>query len=238
MAQVTMLSEIHPAAVQMFNPLEQAADWYGLVSEADQARFANPANGLGFVDAIALIEERCREKGQHLLIRDWAHLDFTGVPFVSKASYRFGLAEALQRRFVLKRVAVVRHPVDQWLSLRRLDIIKGPLAAGSFSLKLFLKGYAQYAEQSVSIGFFRYEDFTRNPEKIMKAMCEALELPFDADFIDHWYRYETITGSKNNNREKQVIKPLPRQECAPELLRQFRANKDYKRAVRLLGYEP
>jgi hypothetical protein len=72
----------------------------------------------------------------------------------------------------------------------------------------------------------------------MTRLCEALALPFDAGFIDKWPAYETITGSRKTNREHAVIKPLPRQECEPRLLEQFRANKDYRRAVRLLGYEP
>ncbi|MBI5137334.1 MAG: hypothetical protein HZA24_08375 [Nitrospirae bacterium] len=231
---VAMLSEIHPAAVRMFNPLEQARDWFGLLT-ADELR---ALQGAPFADAIALIERRARERGLCLVIRDWAHLDFTGVPWVPKPAYRFALVDALAGRFQLRRAALVRHPVDQWLSVRKLDLVKGALDNRTFSLKAFLRGYAHYAEQGAQVGFFRYEDFTRQPEQVMTRLCEALALPFDAGFIDKWPAYETITGSRQTNREEGAIRPLPRQPCEPRLLAQFRANRDYRRAVRLLGYEP
>lgn len=234
---VAMLSEIHPAGTRMFNPVQQAYEWFGLLSDADLRALQAQAPPATFADAIGLIERRGRERGQHLVIRDWAHLDFTGVPFIPKPNYRFALVEALQPHFRLLRAALVRHPVDQWLSVRKLDLVKGALDNRAFSLKAFLKGYAHYAEQCARLPLFRYEDFAGKPEPAMARLCEALDLPFDEGFIDKWSGYDTITGSRTNNRERQAIRPLPRQECEPRLLEQFRASKDYRRAVALLGYD-
>ena len=65
MDRVALLSEIHPLGTQMFNPLTQAHDWYGLLESED----INPGKH-DFVDVIKLIEQRCRETGKTLVIRD------------------------------------------------------------------------------------------------------------------------------------------------------------------------
>ena len=55
--------------------------------------------------------------GQRLVVRDWSHLDFTGVPFVSKPAYRLLTAEALKSRFDLRQVCTVRHPLETMLEI-------------------------------------------------------------------------------------------------------------------------
>ena len=125
MQRITLLSEIHPAATQMFNPLNQAHVWFHLLSKKDVASLQQ-GKSLGFVDAIRLIERRARQKKKHLVIRDWAHLDFTGLPFVESPSFNLGLADALSNDFRLIKLFMVRHPVDHWLSLSRLPLLPEP----------------------------------------------------------------------------------------------------------------
>jgi hypothetical protein len=83
MSGVILLSEIHPLGIRQFNPLAQAQRWFGLLSSHDLAALA--ARGqIGFADAIELIHRRAEECNQRLVVRDWSHLDFTGVPFVAR----------------------------------------------------------------------------------------------------------------------------------------------------------
>ena len=79
MDNVVLLSEIHPKGAGMFNPLDQADRWYGLLNETDALEFRQSPPG--FLQAIQRIEQRCRERGLRLVLRDWSHLDYTGVPF-------------------------------------------------------------------------------------------------------------------------------------------------------------
>jgi len=74
-----LLSEISPLGASHFNPLRQAADWYGLV-QADEVR--ELPDEQAFRDAIIQISHRATERGLTLLIRDWSHLDWVGFPFV------------------------------------------------------------------------------------------------------------------------------------------------------------
>jgi hypothetical protein len=183
-----LLSEIHPLGTAQFNPLVQAQRWYGLLSSQDLA--ALRARGrIAFVDAIELIHRRAAEAGQRLVVRDWSHLDFTGVPFVAKPAYRLLTAAALKGRFDLRQACTVRHPLDQWLSLRQLTVVKGKL-----TLDTYLAGYRRFAEQARAIGFFRYEDFAAQPSAIMKELCRALDVRFDRHFTERWSSYTFVTG--------------------------------------------
>ena len=231
MSGVLLLSEIHPLGTAQFNPLVQAQRWYGLLSSQDLAELR--ARGrIAFVDAIDLIYRRAADAGQRLVIRDWSHLDFTGVPLVAKPAYRLLTAEALAARFDLRQVCTVRHPLDQWLSLRQLAVVHGKLP-----LDTYLAGYRRFAEQARDIGFFRYEDFAADPGAIMKELCRRLEVRFDRHFAERWSSYAFVTGDVSGSRGGCQIKPVPRRPAEPGLLDQLAASADYRTSLELLGYD-
>jgi hypothetical protein len=186
---------------------------------------------IAFVDAVELIHRRTVEAGQRLVIRDWSHLDFTGVPFVANPAYRLLTADALAGRFELRQVCTVRHPLDQWLSLRQLAVVHGKL-----SLDAYLAGYRRFAEQARAIGFFRYEDFAADPSAVMKELCRRLEVRFDRHFVEHWSSYAFVTGDVSGSRDGCLIKPVPRRTAEPGLLDQLAASADYQISLELLGY--
>jgi len=127
-----------------------------------------------FAELMELCWRRCDEAGKTLVIRDWSHLDFMGVPFV-RPSYRLTTAECLQGRFELLQVATVRHPVDQLLSLSKLAVVQGKIVVPEF-----LEGYRRFAEQAARIGFLRYEDFLDNPDAVLARLCGQLQIAFDS----------------------------------------------------------
>jgi hypothetical protein len=231
MSGVVLLSEIHPLGTKQFNPLIQAQRWYGLLSTHDLVELK--ARGrVGFVDAIELIRRRAEDCSQRLVIRDWSHLDFTGVPFVPKPAHRLLTAEALASRYDLRQVCTVRHPLDQWLSLSKLAVMQGHI-----DLAAFLTGYRRFAEVAVGIGFQRYEDFTAAPAAAMKALCSSLQLKFDRHFAERWREYTFVTGDVSGNRGGGEIRPVPRRPVAAGLLTTLAANDDYRASLELLGYQ-
>jgi hypothetical protein len=231
MSGVLLLSEIHPLGTAQFNPLVQAQRWYGLLSSQDLA--ALRARGrIAFVDAIELIHRRAADAGQRLVVRDWSHLDFTGVPFVATPAYRLLTADALKGRFDLRQACTVRHPLDQWLSLRQLAVVKGKL-----TLEAYLAGYRRFAEQARAIGFFRYEDFAGEPSAVLKELCRALDVRFDRHFTERWSSYTFVTGDVSGSRGGAQIQPVPRRAVDPGLLDHVAANPDYRTSLELLGYD-
>jgi hypothetical protein len=230
MSGVLLLSEIHPLGTTQFNPLVQAQRWYGLLSSQDLAQL-RARGGIGFADAIELIHQRTVEAGQRLVIRDWSHLDFTGVPFVGDPAYRLLTADALAGRFQLRQICTVRHPLDQWLSLRGLAVVQGKL-----TLERYLAGFRRFAEQACEIGFLRYEDFVVSPDAAMKELCRRLELRFDRHFADRWSSYACVTGDVSGSRSGFEIGPVPRRTVELDLLETLGANPDYRISLELLGY--
>lgn len=228
---VVLLSEIHPRGTSFFNPLQQAQAWFGLFPE-DEFRELAGRGRIDFADAIGSIADKVEERGAALVIRDWSHLDFTGVPFIRKPDYRLLLAEVLSSRFALAQLCTVRHPIDQWLSLSRLQIMRGHLF-----LEPFLAGYRRFAEVAAGIGFVRYEDVVAAPDLVLADLCLRLHLPFDPTFQERWSTYAKITGDVGGSRGGREIKPVARRPVAGELLAAFASNADYRAALDLLGYD-
>ena len=228
---VLLLSEIHPLGTSWFNPLDQAQGWFRLLTAADVADLRR-RGGVSFADAIGLIRRRAADRGRALVVRDWSHLDFTGVPFVERPAYRLLTAEALHPAFALRQLCTVRHPLDQWLSLRRLALVQGRLTP-----EAYLHGYRRFAEVAAAVGFVRYEDLTREPAPMMRRVCERLALPFDPGFEDRWWHYRLVTGDVFGTRNGTALRPTPRRELEPDLAERFAANDDYAAALALLGYE-
>jgi len=231
MSDVVLLSEIHPLGTRLFNPLRQAHEWFQLLTPADVARLRG-AGSLDFREAIALICERCQERGKTLLIRDWSHLDFTAVPFLPAPSYQLRIVQVLQDRFTVRHLATVRHPLDQWLSLRRLALVHDRL-----TLEAFLLGYRRFAECCAQIGFVRYEAFTRTPAAALHAICRQLDIRYDPGWELRWSGYTTITGDVQSGRAGRHIGPVPRQQMEAGLAEACASTTDYQQAVRLLGYD-
>lgn len=230
MDSVLLLSEIHPRGVPIYDPLQQAHEWFDLLSDEDIQRVKSDPPG--FVETIALIHERASERHQMLVIRDWSHLDFTGVPLLPNPSYKLATAEVLRPHFDVIQTATVRHPVDQWLSLNRMRTVRGRI-----TLSAFLRGYLAFAEKCQSIGFVQYEDFAQSPNCSLRSLCENLALPFDPSYVDRWAAYDTITTDPELRSDSTVIQPPQRRPVSSAFSAQFEQNPDYWKALLLLEYD-
>jgi hypothetical protein len=237
MEGVVLLSELHPRAWDRFNPLSQAEQWFGLITPNEIAELQKQGSE-NYINAITLIEKRCRDRGATLVLRDWAHLDYTGFPFVTTPGYRPQLYTELTDSFDIIRISTTRDPVTQWQSLIQLSVMHEPLQSGAFGLDKFLAGYRKYAELCVETGFVRYEDFLRKPDLAMRNLCGQLQIKFDPGFIKKWPDYKTITGDVANPRSSSKIKMPPKRLVDPDLRKKFLANADYHCACELLGYNP
>ena len=90
--------------------------------------------------------------------------------------------------------------------------------------------------------FVRYEDFTECPERQMQIICNSLHLDYDENFQTRWFTFDKITGdtavkglgSRGSGLNK--IRPLARLTIEEAILSQFRANKNYWEALKVLGY--
>jgi protein O-GlcNAc transferase len=227
MDKVILLSEVNPQGLDTFCPRNQAREWFQLLHE-DEARRQHADPRREFLDALVIIAERCDRQGSTLVVRDWSHLDFTGLPFISKPTYRLTTSVTLGEAFDVLHTATVRHPLEQLLSLRAIDVVK------PWDEDQILHGMRLFAEKARSIGFVRYEDFCREPNRRLRELCDKLHVNFDPQYQQRWRSYDKITGDMSNSR---VIEPRPLPQVDPALLERLGSNADYQAILQILGYE-
>jgi hypothetical protein len=235
---VNALSEVHPRQ-GCDKALKQAARWFSLVGVLDVpwalALHLRPRDQ-AFVRAILRLSARAEARGKYLVVRDWTHLDFVGVPFVKEPPLRLTTAELLGRHATLRQAFMTRHPLDQYLSSRKRKAMALELRP-----EPYLAACLRFATIAQEHGFQRYEDLVVNPERTVAEICARLDVPFNADFRRRWSSYTTVTGDKYGSTSRAFhldeFVALPRYECEPELLQTFRDNPDYWRILELLGYE-
>ncbi|MEZ6242661.1 MAG: hypothetical protein R3B57_06405 [Phycisphaerales bacterium] len=234
MKGVALLSEVHPRAMRVTNPVWQAQEWLALISKGERVRLERP--GASFVEFVTLCEERARAKGRSLVIREWSHIDYVGVPY-AVPTMRPVLHDVLAPSFEIVETASVRHPLDQWLSFNDLDVIRG-----NVTLEAYLRGFVAFSEEAVRVGFVRFEDLTREPDSTLRTLCERLRLDFDPSYRTKWFAFKNVTGDRpeleSRGSGRRDIKPLARRHADPAIVERLRASEDYQRACALLGYEP
>lgn len=235
MSDIALLSEIHPMGVR--NPFEQAVNWHALFTAEEIHQLLGQS--FTFVDTIEMIRLRCEHRGKYLIIRDWTHLDFVGLPFIEQPSYQLVTAGELKTRFQVIQATTVRHPIDQWLSLIKLEGLKDD---ARLKLDRYLQGYVRFAEQALQIGFVRFEDFAADSDKALKSLCQRLQVPFDVGYKERWFGYRNITGDtitygQSRFTESRTINVPPRQAVDPAVIMEFKKDPNYAKALELLNYE-
>jgi hypothetical protein len=232
---VALFSEMNPGAVKLFptfDPLYQDKMWLGLLGTEDTERFSCRDLGIteNFCELLRLFYDRASSAGRHLVIRDFNYLDFVGLPFVAVPSGHLTLYTALPQAVPTTSVAFIRHPVDQWLSLRAHPILQTTLNASAFcdAYDAFLRGIG-------TIPVHKYEDFLESPEVEFQAICRELRLPFEASFMERFHKFDAITGNFARLRE-QSISPPKRRAISSDEMGQFCSSRSFWRILSATGY--
>ena len=238
-----LLSEVNPRWA-WFNPLAQAKDWFKLISDEELSQLKQ-SGVISYLDAIRLISSKCEARGLNLIIRDWSHVDFTPGPYPVPPIYHLAQYDLLKTRFDIKHIAIVRHPLDSFLSLAHLFDYRGRL-----DYSIYLQGFRKFAEIASQFGYVRYEDFCDNPTLSMEHICEALELHYDPTFLARYNNYQFVTGDHypagqtltltgeliGERVSTNAIRRPSRRPAPPALLKLIGENQDYLAILKLLGY--
>ena len=235
MDKVVVLSEVHPAVLNATDPMKQAVEWFGLVSKKQMLRWRN-LRGPRFEQFVWARHDAAESRGEHLVLRDWSHLDYYGKPFIEKPLMGSGLRDSLTELFEIIEACTVRHPIDQYLSLGKIAAIP------EIDWELFLDGNLAFAKYALECGFVRYEDLTSDPDGKLRELCGMLKLDFDPKYAQRWASYTTVTGDIGKQgggrgaREVQ-IKSFKRKAVDEGLVERFRSDARYQETCQLLGYE-
>ncbi len=237
MDKVVMLSEVHPANLAMSNLMTQAVDWFGLVDKKQVSRWrrlGGVSGGPTMLQFISMCETRASGRGDWLVLRDWSHLDYYGLPY-AKAGMGTGLRDSLGEAYEFVEACTVRHPVDQYCSLSKVAVI------GEIDWDLFLDGNLAFAKYASACGYVRYEDLTRDPDGELEKLCAMLEIGFDPGYAQRWGDYEHVTGDTarggSEGTRKSEIRPLTQKGVDESLMERFGSDERYHETCSLLGYD-
>lgn len=214
--QTVVLSEVSPIKNDV---VKQAAEWHGIELQSTE-----------FVDAVRELNDICDASGRCLIVRLWVVGEFapgrrdSPPPTYELTGYR-ALAEAFDD---LRAVALVRDPIDIWIS-------RGCWPSGFFA------NYKRYANRLLAeeIPIQKYEDLCRNPEETMQWTCRHLQLPFDESFLN-FHAQKNVKGdvhyTASRGRESRRIKVLKRRRVSRTYRNVINESKEMVAANSALGY--
>lgn len=212
------------------DPVFQANFWLRLLDD----REAEKLNGKTFAEKIKAIHALCGYRGDTLVLRNWAYLDFFAAPFTQAVTNKLATIEALNKHFNFRQIVTVRHPMDQWLSWQHYQ---GVADSSSHTFSEFIDACHNFKWQTSGIPFVRYEDFVEKPQAVMQKICCTLDLNYDPVFQDRWPYYHQITGDDNDRISGNwTISPKPKRRPEAALLKESEANNKYRDLLNFYKY--
>lgn len=273
MDNIILLSEIHPKGVAilldhygqsnmsgecsieqsrlsmilLFHPIVQAKYWHGLPLKAAESDLKLRPEEEEFLAYIEEIYDVVNGNHQFLVIRDWCHLDYTGVPFCEPTHVNY-LNQLLIQKFSLNEVYLIRHPIDCLISIAKkipIDKTSGQQVDLETYLKIYLEayldGYLCYI-QSAPVGqLIKYEDFVDAPDVTLRRITHMLGIPYDQMWTTKWKQYSKVTGDTptiltSQGDQEVAIKPRPRSPVDVKILQAFERSSTYQEILALSGY--
>jgi hypothetical protein len=228
MPNVYLLSEVHPLSKNHISgkPKYLPSDIstlarYAKVPEVDELAIKLFKNNI--VDTEAFV----RERGGILVVREHSHIDYC---LGDKISPNATVDHCLKDHFELKHLVTVRNPIDAYMSL----VANGWVQFSPPSFDEYCKRLLAFMQHYPNKIIVKYEDFVKQPDKILRKMCKMLELPFDDRFHDIFNVF-TVTG--DSGRKSDKIEMRERRALDPALVTEIKRSKNFKLVSKMLKYE-
>jgi hypothetical protein len=217
-----VFSEISPLRKENGVPAlyQQAKEWYGItLTEKD------------FTGCIRELHQQAHQQQKQLILRDWPLRCFEKAsPDSPEPPGKLILPDYMPPEIPFNSFAFIRDTYDVFLSR--------PWGTG------FLGRYLRYANSLIDSGMpcFRYEDFCREPENVMRAICDSIGLQFNADFVNGFSNQHKVTGDVSLGTLSRgqgtggAIVSMPRRLPTIQQLIQVSTSKELRAANRLFGY--
>ncbi len=223
---VVIMSEVNPLGggggkgpVQYKTVKSQAKQWYGIELHSND-----------FVESVLELEEVCNNMGYYLVIRDWTFVNF--VPCVNNKwnpPNSLLTLEMLKHKCEVLPFAFIRDAIDVWISR-------------GISIEDFFGPYLRYikAIREANIPIFKYEDFCRDPDKVMQQICECIHLEYSPSYRKY-ASFQNVNGDVqvrggSRGAKQRKIALLPRRYISKKKIEQVNRCKKMIEANTLMGY--
>jgi hypothetical protein len=225
-----ILSEVHPHSYRHL-PADKATFLPSdIATLAHQAKFPD-ADVLArkiFKSSIHETYQHVDEQGGILVLRDHSHSDYcVGSSFAEKSVVR----ELLNQDFEILSLVTVRNPIDCYASLQSNYWLHfNPQTFEEYCIRV-INFLSQFRKKQI----IKYESFTRSPDKVMRKMCNVLQVEFN-DFYKDLFDQFNVTGDSGRTGEKIAIRP--RREISPEFACEIKKSKTFTLLCKKYGFNP
>jgi hypothetical protein len=178
-----------------------------------------------FKDQMDRVTDLARDRGWSVLVRDHSHSDF----MLRKERSRESSLHLLMGHALGKRVVLVRHPLDSYLSSRS----SGFLPAYVPNLESYCQRLLDFDEALDGIQRHTYESFCRDPDLVLPRLCQELGLPFEPEWRT---RIARISLSGSSGRIGAEVEPRPRREISAQVAEEADASASYEEVCSRWGY--
>ncbi|WP_297821297.1 hypothetical protein [uncultured Paraglaciecola sp.] len=225
-----ILSEVHPHSYRHL-PADKATFLPSdIATLAHQAKFPD-SDALArkiFKSAIHETYQHVDELGGILVLRDHSHSDYcVGSSFTEKSVVR----ELLNQDFEILSLVTVRNPIDSYASLQSNYWLHfNPQTFEEYCIRV-IHFLSQFRKKQI----IKYESFTRSPDKVMRKMCNVLQVEFNDSYKDLFDQFK-VTGDSGRTGEKIAIRP--RREISPEFACEIKKSKTFTLLCKKYGFNP
>jgi len=180
-----------------------------------------------FLTSLEILQEEACRTGRALVIRDHIHSQYLVREPLSFMETTLGLVKT---RFSVKSLVTVRDPIDSFLSLERNGWVD-QFQPSTFDE--YCARYLKFLSDFKGVPIIRFEDFISHPKRVMREICEILNLSYDDSFQNH---SSSFRFSGDSGRTGSEISERPRLEVSEEFLRAVSASDKYIELANLNGY--
>jgi len=229
MPNTLLLSEVAPLSRIGLNPAKPNFLPSDMIRQLKENHRPSPREDLIeiFLAGLTALLRQTRARGERLVLRDHAHSQFCVGPDIPDYpplhKMVAGLAPVLS-------VVTLRHPLDSYLSL----LNNGWEHYKPAGLEEYARRYLAFLDAHAGITMLRYEDFTEDPDTVLRQICDILQLPFSPHAIN---TFSVIHISGDSGRSGAVIGPRSRRTVPAALAAAAETSDSYHRLCARLGYQ-
>ena len=231
MLNTLVLNEIDPLST-IYKPIpnKQArfapTDMIELMYQGDRNMPRDAAEGL-FLSQLNYLHEKCHRQGRALVLREHSHSHFMFGP-IDKG--RPTMKALVERKHSVLSLITVRHPLESYASCLKNNWHQHFTPS---TLDEYCRRYLLFLDHHSKVSVLKYEDFVREPMKVMEKTCEVLSLKMNNAFLDIFYMFQFSGDSGRSGRKIE-----PRTKQTDEVFRkEARMSPNYSLLVDRLGYE-
>jgi|GEM_PF-524391 len=181
-----------------------------------------------FLAGLRVLSDEAHQGGFDMVLRDHSHGHFClGDEILDRPSLR----DMLKPHYRLHSLVTVRHPLDSYISMFKLDWIRFLPE----TLDEYARRYAGFLDHHDGIEVLHYEDFVADPTAMMQHICEILALSYNEDFRQV---FPSLQLSGDSGRRGRNIVVRPRHPISRELKEEVCKSSRYANLCGRLGYNP